>query len=189
MDFERVKFMSGIDAALDDVLTVFNHELVQSPGSKKIFFPAFIEFQYDIGRDPSLPKFNLKNNAHLGVIKQLKRHGFDPSPWMPGPGSHPVDLAPKSQRGDRVSLAPHIGAKEQEEEKDKDKEQEKEQESPVVSISNWPAENQNSFARYIQKIEREHGINSAQMQQAMSLWGSTRIEQALTDKQEAECAL
>jgi hypothetical protein len=127
IDFERVKFLTGIDTTIQEIRAVFKDELLESRSGRKIFLPAFIEFQYDISREPGMPKLNLygigkskPNNAHIGVVRQLKREGFDPSPWLPNPNSHPVALAPS-----QPLHSPYVGAQEEEEEKDMDREQEK----------------------------------------------------------------
>lgn len=76
---------------------------VQRIDDDKLFIPSFIEFQYDVSREPGKRKLNPANNAHRGVILELQRNGIDPAPWLlDGPVSDSVSPASKSS----PSLAP-----------------------------------------------------------------------------------
>ncbi len=70
----------------------------------KLFIPSFVEFQYEISSAPEGKKLNENNKAHLGVIRQLQKHGIDPVSLAPLKPLHSPFIAPAKDpiRGPRV---------------------------------------------------------------------------------------
>ena len=73
-DFEIAQTYIGTDMPIseEEALKVFAARVIVFDGGSKWFIPSFIEFQYDCGIDD----LNPKNNAHLSVIKKLKKEGL-----------------------------------------------------------------------------------------------------------------
>lgn len=73
-DFEVAQIYIGSDMAINEetALKNFAGRIVVFDGGNKWFVPSFIEFQYDC----KIEGLNEKNNAHLSVIKKLKKEGL-----------------------------------------------------------------------------------------------------------------
>lgn len=74
-DFEIAQIRIGRDMPINEraALELFKGRIVIFDGGKKWFIPSFIEFQYDCKSG----NLNPKNNAHLSVIKKLKKEGLN----------------------------------------------------------------------------------------------------------------
>jgi hypothetical protein len=81
VDFEIAQLYVGKDMPIgrEDAIKIFKEKVVVFDGGKKWFIPSFIEFQYDVLMD----QLNPNNNAHLSVIKKLKKEGL----WSPSQGA------------------------------------------------------------------------------------------------------
>lgn len=73
-DFEIAQIYIGSDMPINegDALKFFAGRVVVFDKGNKWFVPGFIEFQYDCSPE----NLNPKNNAHLSVIKKLKKEGL-----------------------------------------------------------------------------------------------------------------
>lgn len=68
LDLERVSFELGFQVSMDLIKTVLKDKMV-SMGGQKLFFPAFIAFQYGALSESCKP--------HVAVMKLLQKHGID----------------------------------------------------------------------------------------------------------------
>jgi hypothetical protein len=78
-DFEIAQIYVGSDMPIteDQAIKNFAGRITIFDNGAKWFIPAFIEFQYDC----TVEGLNPNNNAHLSVIKKLKKEGLiSPSP-------------------------------------------------------------------------------------------------------------
>jgi len=78
-DFEIAQIYVGSDMPIseDEALKFFAGRITVFDSGAKWFVPSFIEFQYDC----TIQGLNPNNNAHLSVIKKLKKEGLiSPSP-------------------------------------------------------------------------------------------------------------
>src|SRR5687768_5350570 len=73
-DFEIAQTYIGSDMIIteEEALNFFGDRVTVFDNGAKWFLPSFIEFQYDC----TVEQLNPKNNAHLSVIKKLKREGL-----------------------------------------------------------------------------------------------------------------
>lgn len=73
-DFEVAQIRVGKDMVIheSDALTLFKNRIVVFDDGHKWFIPSFIEFQYDCTAED----LKTNNNAHLSVIKKLKKEGL-----------------------------------------------------------------------------------------------------------------
>lgn len=73
-DFEVAQIRIGRDMEINErsALELFKGRVIVIDGENKWFLTPFIEFQYDCTVDG----LNPKNNAHLSVIKKLKKEGL-----------------------------------------------------------------------------------------------------------------
>lgn len=73
-DFEIAQLYIGSDMPVTEsqALKYFGDRIIVFDDGRKWFIPAYIEFQYEC----SLDDLNPKNNAHLSVIKKLKKQGL-----------------------------------------------------------------------------------------------------------------
>lgn len=100
-DYALASFCIGEAVTWEDVKTFLASKIVRID-SDKLFIPSFIEFQYGLCEEVRL---NPENNAHKGVIKELRKNGIDPdslapSKPLPSPsyGAH-EDLARSTGKG------------------------------------------------------------------------------------------
>lgn len=96
-DFEVAQILVGRDMPISEVkaLQFFKDRIIVLDGGSKWFLKTFIEFQYEC----TIEDLNPKNNAHLSVIKKLKKEG--------------------------LIGAPHGGAKDKDKDQDKDLDKDK----------------------------------------------------------------
>lgn len=73
-DFDVVQIYLGPDMKVteQEAIKIFGDKIVIFDKGNKWWIPGFIEFQYDC----KVEELNPKNNAHLSVIKNLKREGL-----------------------------------------------------------------------------------------------------------------
>jgi hypothetical protein len=73
-DFEVAQIRVGKDMPITEsgALVLFKERIVIFDNSNKWFIPSFIEFQYDC----TVEGLKENNNAHLSVIKKLKKEGL-----------------------------------------------------------------------------------------------------------------
>lgn len=73
-DFEVAQIYVGSDMPIneEEALKFFAGRIIIFDNGAKWFIPAFIEFQYDC----TVELLNPSNNAHLSVIKKLKKEGL-----------------------------------------------------------------------------------------------------------------
>lgn len=84
-DFEIAQTYIGSDMVIseEEALKFFGDRVTVFDDGAKWFLPSFIEFQYDC----TVEQLNPKNNAHLSVIKKLKKEGL----ISPSPGAQDKD--------------------------------------------------------------------------------------------------
>lgn len=122
-DFELLSFQVGVQVNESNFIEWFGDKIVRVD-SDKFFVPSFVEFQYDVGTEPSRPKLSPTNKAHLGVIRALERVGVDASGLILQPSPLEAPTKPLD--------SPCQGAQEKEKEQEQEKEQEKDSSSSVT---------------------------------------------------------
>lgn len=78
-DFEVAQIRVGKDMVIAErrALELFKNRIVLFDNGNKWFIPSFIEFQYDC----TVEELKTNNNAHLSVIKKLKKEGLYGVPY------------------------------------------------------------------------------------------------------------